>query len=469
MRVRSLPLPFWIAIASLLGAVLLALDTAADESAVKEKPARRETPAQRGYRHLLETAYIPWHFDQETFDGLWMAWPEAQREAAEAATPDARRAMLFRYYGLTSRPGDDSGKPLQFVVSDEGQWAMNCFTCHGGHLEGQVIPGLANTHIALQTLFDDVLQTKQRLKKKLTPYDLGSRVIPMGHSNGTTNAVTFGVALLKLRNTDLKVVRGAAALLNEKHHDMDAPAWWITHRRPHLYIDGFAVKNARAIMQFMLVPQNGRDVLERSEADYEDILAYIESLRAPPWPGDIDQALAHKGAGVFKAKCASCHGTYGADARYPNRIIDITQVGTDRVRLDAITDEQRRTYANSWLTKYDATHVRPSPGGYLAPPLDGIWASAPYLHNGSVPTLWHLLHAKERPVVWKRTALGYDRTRVGLEFEAFQDLPDSASTPARKREYFDTRLRGKSAKGHTFPEALSAAQKQSLLEYLKTL
>jgi len=467
MRARPLSLPASLLMICLLGAAVLAIETHADESAVKEKPA--QTAAERGYRHLLETAYIPAHFDQETFDGLWMTWPDVQRKAAEAATPKARNAMLLRYYGLTSRPGDDSGKPLQFVVSDEGQWAMNCFTCHGGHLAGQVIPGLPNTHIALQTLFDDVLKTKQRLGKKLTPYDIGSRVIPMGHSNGTTNAVTFGVALLKLRNVDLKVVRGPAALLNEKHHDMDAPPWWTTYRRPHLYIDGFAVKNARAIMQFMLVPQNGREVLERSEADYEDILAYIESLRAPKWPDDLDQALARKGAGIFKAKCAGCHGTYGDKPRYPDRIVSIDQVGTDRLRLDAITDEQRETYANSWLTKYDKTHVRPSPGGYVAPPLNGIWASAPYLHNGSVPTLWHLLHAAERPAVWKRTIDGYDKARVGLEFEALQELPKDVTTPANKREYFDTRLPGKSAKGHTFPEPLSEPQKRALLEYLKTL
>jgi hypothetical protein len=470
MDARPFPRILWPLFLALLGLALFAIpQTTADDSPVAERPAKELTAAERGYRHLLETPYIPAHFDQETFDQLWRVWPEAERKMAEQVEPEVRRVMLFQRYGLTPRPDDESGKPLQFVVDDEGHWSMNCFACHGGELDGFTVPGLPNTRIALQTLFDDVFRTKQLLEKPLTPYDLGSRVIPMGHSNGTTNAVTFSVALLQLRNTDLKVVRAPTSLVNAKHHDLDAPPWWNVRRRPHMYIDGFAPKNPRTLMQFMLVPANGKEKLVEAEADYSDILAYIESLPVPKWPGKIDQALARKGAGVFRLKCAGCHGTYDESPRYPNRIVDIDQVGTDRLRLDALTVDQRKTYAVSWFTKYDSTGVRPDPGGYLAPPLDGIWASAPYLHNGSVPTLWHLLHEKERPLVWKRKKGGYDWTRVGLPVDALEDLPPEATTAAEKRTCFDTRLSGKSAKGHTFPESLSEPQKRALLEYLKTL
>ena len=106
---------------------------------------------------------------------------------------------------------------------------------------------------------------------------------------------------------------------------------------------------------------------------------------------------------------------------------------------------------------------------YVAPPLDGIWASAPYLHNGSVPTLWHLMHPARRPTVWRRTPAGYDETRVGLEVEELENLPSGKVPPARRRTYFDTRKPGKSAAGHDFPDALTEDEKAAVLEYLKTL
>jgi hypothetical protein len=105
----------------------------------------------------------------------------------------------------------------------------------------------------------------------------------------------------------------------------------------------------------------------------------------------------------------------------------------------------------------------------VAPPLDGVWATAPYLHNGSVPTLWHVLHPAERPVVWRRTPTGYDDARVGLEVEELADLPPGRLLPAVRRTYFDTRQPGKSAAGHDFPDVLTEAEKAAVLEYLKTL
>ncbi len=70
-------------------------------------------------------------------------------------------------------------------------------------------------------------------------------LVPLGTTNGTTNAVMFGMVLLALRDKDLNVAPGAfpPALKNE---DEDAPAWWNFHRRRSLYADGFAAKSHRA-------------------------------------------------------------------------------------------------------------------------------------------------------------------------------------------------------------------------------
>lgn len=114
----------------------------------------------------------------------------------------------------------------------------------------------------------------------------------------------------------------------------------------------------------------------------------------------IDHALAKRGKSLFVRNSSQCHGTYGDDWRYPNARIPLNEINTDPVRLTALTEEGRKKYADGWFAhagESDAQQTVTAPDGYVAPPLDGIWASAPYLHNGSVPTLWHLMHPDHRP------------------------------------------------------------------------
>jgi hypothetical protein len=139
------------------------------------------------------------------------------------------------------------------------------------------------------------------------------------------------------------------------------------------------------------------------------------------------------------------------------------------VRLQSLTGEYRQAMQEGWFGEYGRKHYVLDPAGYVAPPLNGIWASAPYLHNGSVPTLWHLLNPGQRPAVWRRTEDGYDQSRVGLEVTSFDDVPGTVRLPSEKREYFDTHRPGKSASGHEFPDQLSDDEKKAVLEYLKTL
>jgi mono/diheme cytochrome c family protein len=222
-------------------------------------------------------------------------------------------------------------------------------------------------------------------------------------------------------------------------------------------------------MQFLLVPQNGPEKFREWEEDFRSIAAYLESLEPPPYPFGVDQPLAAQGRTVFNRKCASCHGSYGDDETYPGKIVSIDKVGTDRVRLDALTADHRRGYANSWFGEYGRHGVNAEPAGYVAPPLDGIWATAPYLHNGSIPTLWHLFHADQRPTVWNRIDDSLDQARQGLHIEAFAEVPKTARSLHQRRQYFDTRKRGKSAVGHLFPDRLDEKEKRAVLEYLKTL
>ena len=154
---------------------------------------------------------------------------------------------------------------------------------------------------------------------------------------------------------------------------------------------------------------------------------------------------------------------------YPARIIPLEEIGTDPIRLKALSVKHRQGYDASWYADYGKDETVYDPQGYQAPPLDGVWASAPYLHNGSVPTLWHLLHPEERPSIWRRPDNdAYDEEKVGLAIEALDRLPSKLRGDIR-REYFDTSVRGKSAAGHEYPNGLGESEKRALLEYLKTL
>jgi hypothetical protein len=224
-------------------------------------------------------------------------------------------------------------------------------------------------------------------------------------------------------------------------------------------------------MQFLLVPTNGPARLKEWENDFRDILAYVQSVKAPRWPhGGLDIELAARGRGVFERTCARCHGTYGETPTYPEKTVPIDDVGTDRVRFGAISSDERQAYAHSWFTDKDPSGVTVKTVGYVAPPLDGIWASAPYLHNGSVPTLWHLLHPEARPKAWRRAGPpAYDRERVGLVLEAEAETPPGTAVGWERHAWFDTNAEGKSAAGHLYPSVLSEPDRRALLEYLKTL
>ncbi len=443
-----------------------AVELAASEPASAPGSSLEQFPA--GYRHLLENEYVSPQLDQEIFDNLWHAWEAPLKDAAEKATPAERRQMTLSRYGLTEAPGREGGLPLQYADNGHGGWVLNCFACHGGKVAGQVIPGLPNTHIALETLFQEIVETKRQLGQTIPPAELSSLIVPLGKSNGTTNAIIFGVVLGAYRDKDLNV-HPEYPTPKMIHHDHDAPPWWNVKRKSYLYADGFAGKGHRALMQFMMTFDNGPEAFHRAEDDYKEIYTYIESLEAPKYPWPVNQELADRGRGLFNKTCSECHGRYDDGSPFPQKIVSIDVVGTDRARLDSLTPAMRQGYEQSWFSNHGEKKSITEPDGYVAQPLNGIWASAPYLHNGSVPTLWHLFHSDTRPLVWKRTENGYDQQRVGLEIAEYEALPTDVKGAKERRTYFDTRLFGKSNEGHTFPDVLNEEEKTAVMEYLKTL
>jgi len=222
----------------------------------------------------------------------------------------------------------------------------------------------------------------------------------------------------------------------------------------------------------------------------ECIEQWMDDLEPPQFPLPIDATLAEKGEPIYAEYCADCHGKNGRDfaGQYVGHVTDINTIGTDRYRLDNYTPElalnMATTYAETrrTLTNHDCpgggrynggnqerdyryTHYRKT-NGYANAPLDGIWARAPYLHNGSVPTLWHLLQpTSQRPATFFRGNNLVDKGEVGFVYSQAQDRDGNSLF------LFDTKIPGNGNWGHegeAFGTELSELEKLALLEYLKT-
>ena len=198
---------------------------------------------------------------------------------------------------------------------------------------------------------------------------------------------------------------------------------------------------------------------KRKMSSLRRVFNYIGSLQAPKYPLSIDQAQAAAGAPIYKAQCAECHEQGG---RRLGSVIPLEEIGTDRHRLDmwtAASANAYNAYGNdySWkFSKFQKTN------GYTAVPLDGIWLTAPYLHNGSVPTLADLLEPVDRrpKQFWRGLDL-FDAVKVGWVSDS--DEARRIGTP------LDVSRPGNSNAGHTYGTTLSAEDKQALIEYMKTL
>jgi hypothetical protein len=240
------------------------------------------------------------------------------------------------------------------------------------------------------------------------------------------------------------------------------------------------------------------------------IHAMLSALQSPAWPeailGAIDQTKAAQGKAIFEQRCAGCHqvidrtthqvvaasgGTPSPGLIIPT--VPLAAIGTDPLQaqnsaqrvvtfehigdatpmafIDAIGTISERIVdqwaqaspANAQVVQaINAGHpsqFRPSLA-YRARPLNGLWATPPYLHNGSVPTMWDLLHPPaQRPPRFFVGSWEYDPTHLGLV----------AGSPFAGGFAFDTRLPGNSNAGHTYGTDLDDTGRRALIEYLKTL
>lgn len=202
--------------------------------------------------------------------------------------------------------------------------------------------------------------------------------------------------------------------------------------------------------------------------DLDRLQRWLARAAPPAFPGPIDRALAAEGKRVFEATgCAACHAPDGK--RFRSVIpVDEPGLGTDRHRIDMWTVQARDAYQKyADGTSWPFRHFQKT-NGYVAVPLDGIWVRAPYLHNGSVPTLYHLLNPDKRIPRFFRGYDVIDTRLVGFVFQPPEDTAQAEKFLQRTTE-LDTTLPGNGNQGHTYGANLRPEDKAALIEYMKTL
>ena len=201
------------------------------------------------------------------------------------------------------------------------------------------------------------------------------------------------------------------------------------------------------------------------------VRAYIASLDPPTYTFAIDATLSNRGRSLFEKQCSGCHGTYGLQGAYPNLLIGLDIIGTDPAyarQSYAESDRFMDWFNRSWYG--EISKARPALG-YIAPPLDAVWATAPFLHNGSVPTVEALLDSSKRPTYWTRDfdSPEFDKNALGWKYRTLSQGKSNVTRPGERRLIFDTTLVGYSNKGHLFGDNLSNTERRAIIEYLKTL
>lgn len=433
----------------------------------KKPPARGHPDAGREY--LLHGDYIG--------AGIPLAlW----KQIAPPVPPELR---TLERRGVDPSVPDDLN---QYFTPDgvEVVSGVNCLACHASRFRGELVIGMGNslrdwppapsTSAALRALGSLGFPKDSPERRTLDTFLRGADALDGKVSTpfrGLNPAFRFEEVAAANRNPeDLSWSTSRVYEYPETGAWSDVPAWWNVRKKTSLYYNAMGHGDfARLIQQIGIVMMGDARDAERTLPRMRDILAYIDTLRAPVHPGPISAERSSRGAEIFAARCADCHGTYDADESretYPNRKIPVEEVGTDPTYARRIKESGIHQWFNhSWFARDGSTYAEPELA-YIAPPLDGVWATAPYFHNGSVPTLLGVLDSRARPERWQRSFRDddYDLDSPGWRY---REIPPDSSEAGR--EIYDTRVPGCGNAGHTYADDLSEQERLDLIEYLKSL
>jgi hypothetical protein len=211
--------------------------------------------------------------------------------------------------------------------------------------------------------------------------------------------------------------------------------------------------------------------------DLAHVIEFARLNKPPPSPFSpdrpkydpyyVDPGQVEAGKAIFLKACAQCHEKTGARYR---AVIPAIEIGTDLHRIDMWTAEAAQRYMNyepgyNWgfkaFRKVD---------GYLANELTGLWLKAPYLHNGSVPTLRDLLkRPEERTREFYRGYDLIDAENGGFVSDGLEAARVGWLYKTNVQGNSNAKVEGNSNAGHLYGVDLLQTDKDNLLAYLKTL
>lgn len=434
---------------------------------VPAEPQRPGDP-EAGYDALINTAYVTCGIPYSAY----------------------KRSDTYRppEYDLPGRKGRNAELPYNqtFYQKEDGTELVvsNCLGCHGGVFNGELIVGLGNEtadftrdFVASVERVGVYVQGEQETAEWRRWADRITAIAPYMKTEvvGANPAVNLTWALFAHRDPET-LAWSQEPLIEPPSKDpvpLSVPPWWRMQKKHAMfYSAGGRGDHARFMILASTFCTDSVEEAKAIDSYAPDIRAYIASLEPPVYPFSIDQELAARGETVFEAHCARCHGSYGENESYPNLVIPLEEIGTDPEYVQAAMGNQLDRFGH-WMEQsfYGENSRFVIPAGYIAPPLDGIWATAPYLHNGSVPTIEALLNSELRPKYWTWSfdPQDYNDKTLGWNYTALSHGKDNVTDPEQRKRLYDTTLRGYSNEGHTFGDRLSEEERQQILEYLKTL
>jgi hypothetical protein len=434
----------------------------------EEKPVRipaskqRTGDAKAGYKYLTTGAYVK---SGIPYDLFMMGIGKSNTNYLE-------------------REGLNANVSHEFTVVQslgENLVAPNCMQCHAQVFDGKLVLGLGNSMIDFtmgQRFNIQAITMMENMLKKTSPqkYEASKAFLTVTKTIGpyltaqvrgvnTAGRLTALLAAHRDPQT-LKWSDSSTMKLADEVIPSDVPAWWLLKKKNAMFYSGFGRGDfARFLMVSNLLTVS--DTAESREVDshFNDVLSYIYSIEPPKYPKEIYIPLAQQGKALFVSNCSKCHGKYGDKEEYPNLLIPQSVIKTDSL-LNASNyqyPEFIKWFNSSWFAKGNhAARLEPY-NGYIAPPLDGVWVTAPYFHNGSVPDLEGVLDSESRPRYWSRDFENpvYDYDRLGWKYEV-KEKPAGTTV-------YNTDLKGYGNYGHDFGDKLTAQEKKAVIEYLKTL
>ncbi|MEQ1440158.1 hypothetical protein AAG565_12410 [Fontimonas sp. SYSU GA230001] len=494
-------------------------------------------------------------------------------------------------------PGEDpnatdggSGQlPLAYtqIRRPDGRWTGEigtkvCVFCHNGQIDtadGRLGPLLGGAG----SIGDFAVAGSDFAKANSsggTPAD-ATQLITISTNRGTGAIDFFQLAFVLFSGGNPQLLLNDKIVASQAIGNIKSPPWWnLAYRAQKFHGAVLPTDSSRidlAAYYDLARSLSGDDAgaLAWMDAHAGPFQTWAETLAPPPYPGPIDTQLAEAGAILFHAKdlwapgldnpaprpdagngsCASCHGAYSPRYIHDPAFLETPELGglaaytvpmsvirTDPVYAEAMQSMRNRDGSMPAATMGqnvlycgigragETENLTPI---LLAPPLWGIWAAAPYLHNGALPNIWGVLDpARERPKIWRRVSTparpdqqglvvmgydtsferAYDTAKLGWKYEELacgdpgtgaytacdpmdQSRPSTAQyalgllyenigllwnlprleglrmnqQDIENRKVFNTYLYSQGNQGHDFTAVLTDAERRALIEYLKTL